>query len=573
MLKGQLFLKTKTPNYKKYTHIREMVADAANNFGNTTYLKYINADKSIGELSFSDFADMVKALGTYLLELPSVKRIAVYSENRYEWIVSYITSLSCGIVVVPIDKELQFEQAEKFISLAEVDTIVFSSQFEKSIANIAESGCGIKNYICLDPTENPVFTTLESCISNGRERLENGSLAYSKLRTDPSKMAEIIFTSGTTGTSKGVMLSESNLLACIYASANTVDIHFGDTILSVLPYHHTYEASCGFLTPLTIGCTVCINNSLKYVLKNLKLFQPTAMVLVPLFVTTIYKKINDEIRKKGKEKLVKNSISVTRLTRRAGIDLRRIVFAEVHKSLGGRLRNIICGGAALDPEIVRRFDELGITVAQGYGITECSPLVAVTPYAKVKPESVGLPIEGSTVKIIGFDDDGDEADIPVGDIGEICVKGPHVMLGYYKNPEATANAFSKEGYFKTGDYGCLDNDGYIYITGRKKNIIILDNGKNIYPEEIEEYLYRCDLIEECVVASRIIDGEELLSAIIYPCYSRFEGKEDQAIKDEIKKAVMDINRSLPSFKQIRNIEIKKTEFEKTTTKKIIRHKI
>ncbi|MEG2003673.1 MAG: AMP-binding protein, partial [Clostridia bacterium] len=326
---------------------------------------------------------------------------------------------------------------------------------------------------------------------------------------------------------------------------------------------------------ICLGTTVCINNSLKYVIKNMKLFRPTAIVLVPLFVTTIYKKIESEIKKQNKEKLVKNSIALTKTVRHIGIDLRRIAFAKIHETLGGRLHTIICGGAALDPQYIEKFEDLGIAVYQGYGITECAPLVSVMPYyAKIKKTSVGIPISGSIIKIIGFDDnDGDEIDMDTGEIGEICVKGPHVMLGYYNNEAATAATFSKEGFFKTGDYGYVDDEGYIYITGRKKNIIIFDNGKNIYPEEIEEYLLRCDLICECAVIARVLDGEELLTAVVYPDYEKFLGRSDIEIKDEIKQAIMGINKTLPSFKQIRNIEIKKTEFEKTSSKKIIRYKI
>lgn len=237
------------------------------------------------------------------------------------------------------------------------------------------------------------------------------------------------------------------------------------------------------------------------------------------------------------------------------------------------MKNIICGGAALDPEMVKRFEEFGIVVAQGYGITECAPLVSVNPYDRIKYASVGLPIEGSVVKIVGTDDNGNEIDLPCGEIGEICVKGSHVMLGYYNNPEATKEAFNSEGFFRTGDYGYIDNEGYIYITGRKKNIIIFDNGKNVYPEEIEEYLSRCELICECAVVARNVDGEDMITAVVFPDYSKFEGKSDVEIKEEIKKAVVAVNKTLPSFKQVRNIEIKKSEFEKTTTKKIIRSKI
>ena len=279
------------------------------------------------------------------------------------------------------------------------------------------------------------------------------------------------------------------------------------------------------------------------------------------------------MRKKGKEKLLARGIAATKLARKVGIDLRKPVFAEVRRGLGGRLSKIICGGAALDPDLVDRFDELGIQIAQGYGITECAPLVSVNPYTALKYGSVGVPIRGSSIKILKENGDGAESEAETGSIGEICVKGPQVMLGYYNNPEATKEVFTDDGYFRTGDLGYVDDEGYIFITGRKKNVIILANGKNIYPEELEEYLYKLDVINECVVVAREVGGETLLTAVVYPEYTRFEGADAEQIKETIKAEIMAVNKHLPVFKQIRNIEIKKNEFEKTTSKKIIRYKV
>ena len=308
-------------------------------------------------------------------------------------------------------------------------------------------------------------------------------------------------------------------------------------------------------------------------MRNMKLFKPTAMVVVPLYVTTIRKKISDEIRNRKKEKVVNVGVKATKALRKVGLDARGVVFSEVLSALGGRLKTIICGGAATNPDDIKWFEDIGINVYQGYGITECAPLVAVNPLVNVHYDSVGLPILGSRVKIIS-DESGSEVDLPVGEIGEICVKGGHVMLGYYNNEEATAAAFTEEGYFKTGDFGYMDEDGYLYITGRKKNIIILDNGKNVYPEEIEEYLERVEVIKECVVIGREnANGEVVITALIYPDYDMFKGCEESEIIDKMRNEVAKVNKLLPTFKQIRNIELKKTEFEKTTTKKIIRYKL
>ena len=561
--------------YPLYLNIREMVYDSAEKYGEKTYLRFFRPDKTIGEISFHGFSLLVEDLSAYFyMPENGCDRIAILSENRFEWLVTYVAAVAAGKTVIPLDKELSFDQASAFMQIAEADTLVYSSAFAAKIAAMPD--CGIKKFICLDGLEIdgwPRFTTLRRCISTGDIAVATGEVDMRRIRTDSSRVCAIIFTSGTTGTSKGVMLTEDNILACIHASSNMVNIDDKDTIFSVLPYHHTYELCCGLLTPICIGTTVCINNSLKYFTKNIQLFRPTAMVLVPMFISTLASKIESGIEKSHLAPLIKGGTFVSNKARKVGIDFRRLLYAKVHSTLGGKLRTIICGGAALDPRYVKRFEEFGISIAQGYGITECAPLVSVTPWKKVKYDSVGLPIPGSIVKIMGEDENGEEYDLPVGEIGEICVKGPHVMKGYYKNPEATAEAFNKEGFFKTGDYGRLDEDGYLYITGRKKNIIIFDNGKNVYPEEIEEYIYRLDIVKECVVCARDVNGDQMLTAVIFPDYEKFAGRTEDEIKETFKKEIANINRELPSFKQVHHIEIKKTEFEKTSTKKILRYKV
>lgn len=566
--------------YPRYLNLRQMVYDAADKYEDNPYLKYIKGDGSIGEITFRRFSELMENLGAFFaLPENSCNRIAIISENRYEWIVTYVAAVAAGKTVIPLDKELNFEQVEKFIELAEADTLVYSSDFAEKVVGMAQNSPhtkGVKRYINLDSLDSVTdkrFSTFKRALIYGEEKLSSGAFSFKKIRTNSSRACAIIFTSGTTGTSKGVMLTEDNIMSCIHACANMVNITEKDVLLSVLPYHHTYETTCGLLAPIAIGVTVCINNNLKYFTKNVQLFRPTAMVLVPMFVSTIAKKIESEIKKTNKETIVKGGIFITKNINRIGIDVKRYVFASIHKFLGGRLRTIVCGGAALDPLYIKRFEEFGIYVYQGYGITECSPLVSVVPWKKVKYESVGLPVPGSIVKIVGEDDEGNEYDLTPREIGEICIKGPQVMAGYYKNPEATAETFNKEGFFKTGDYGYMDEEGFLYITGRKKNIIIFDNGKNVYPEEIEEYLYRLDIVKECVVCARKLEGIDTITAIIFPDYDLFKGKTEEQIKETFKTEVAKINRMLPSFKQIHHIEIKKTEFEKTSSKKIIRYKV
>ncbi|MEE0970442.1 MAG: AMP-binding protein, partial [Clostridia bacterium] len=331
------------------------------------------------------------------------------------------------------------------------------------------------------------------------------------------------------------------------------------------PPHHTYEMTCGHLALMNIGAQVLINDSLKHVVKNFKEFKPNALMLVPLFVETMHKKIWAEINKKGIESKLKFAIGFDNMLLGCGIDIRRKLFKEIIDSFGGNIKSIICGGASLSPQLVKDFYSFGITILEGYGITECAPLVAVNRAGKVRLKSVGQPVQGCTVKI---DKDSDE------ETGEILVKGDNVMMGYYKNPEATAEVFTEDGYFRTGDIGYMDKDGYIYITGRKKNVIILSNGKNVFPEEIEEYLTPIDIILEAIVLSRENSaGEPTITAICVPNMTMLEGKNDEEIESLIRNEINLVNRSLPSYKQIRQIEVRNEEFERTTSKKIQRFKI
>jgi len=386
---------------------------------------------------------------------------------------------------------------------------------------------------------------------------------------DLNRMAIMLFTSGTTGTSKCVMLSEKNFISCVNAACECVEFFPEDTIVSVLPIHHTYELSC-MMAALNYGMNIGINDSLKRVLKNFSFFRPTGLVLVPLFVNTMYKKIWEEAKKKKKDKILRAALAASTRLRRVGIDLRRVLFSDIISAFGGRLCKIICGGAPLNPEIAKKFDEFGITVCEGYGITECSPLISVNPYYARKHGSIGPTVNCCTARIYpeGVNELGYAE-------GEIQVKGDNVMLGYYKNPEATAEVFTEDGWFCTGDVGYMDEDGYLYITGRKKSVIVLENGKNVFPEEIEEYLGNLDTVAECVVVGRKKENNPetiVLTAIIYPNFDAFPvGTDISEIAKAVQAEVNAMNRGLVGYKQVRKVEIRKTEFEKTTSRKIKRH--
>lgn len=560
--------------YSMPESIRAVLKESAEKYGDKIVYKYFTAPNEVSEMSYRQLYSTYKRVGSAICSLGlNGKKIAIIGDNSPMWMISLMAVISTGSVAVPLDKELLPAQVENFLSLSEVEAVFCSGKFAEKISAMNLPKLRIIIDFDNKGSIDSRYYSYEKIVSIGNKLVSGGDKSFKTCRYDRSKMSLLIFTSGTTGTSKGVMLSEDNILTALNAASNMINLKSSTVLLSVLPMHHTYEMTAGQLTAIRLGITICINNSLKYVMRNMKMFQPNAMVVVPLYVNTIKKKISDEIRNRKKQKMVDVGVKATKALRKVGVDARGIVFSEVLSALGGKLRTMICGGAATDPEAIKWFEELGINIYQGYGITECSPLVAVNPLVNVNYSSVGLPIPGSRVKIIS-DETGKEVDLPYGEIGEICVKGGHVMLGYYNNEEATKAAFTQEGYFRTGDFGYMDKDNYLYITGRKKNIIILDNGKNVYPEEIEEYLERIDSIKECVVIGREnASGEVVITALIYPDYDQFKDSSEEEIIDKMRSEVANINKMLPTFKQIRNIEIKKNEFEKTTTRKIIRYKL
>lgn len=576
-----LYPKERYPGFQDF---RALVTYASK-FGEKTLYRYIVNKDDVRELSYKQFCDNVINLSTALYAFGlKEKKIALIAETCPEWLQTYIAVICAGAVIVPIDKDLLPEQIAEFIDISECEAVFTTPDCRKKLGN-ALSTCKAKYFFDIDRNSYfPYSGSYEklaqesthnfyTLVAYGAHLLSVGYLGIYNITYNVDAPCALIYTSGTTGTSKGVLLSQHNILSCSVCCTNLTPYTPSDVFLSVLPMHHTYETTIQ-ISILTIGSTICLNNSIKYVMRNLKRFQPTAMVVVPLFLQTMYKRINDEVRKKGKEKTFSAAVKITGGLRKVKVDLRRAFFTEVIGALGGRMKNIICGGASLDSELVKRFEELGINVYQGYGITECSPLVSVNPYTKIKYESIGLPVQCCEVKVLKSVD-GVEARASTYEHGEIAVRGSNVMLGYYNNPEATKQVFTRDGFFRTGDIGYFDEDGYLYITGRKKNLIILSNGKNVYPEEIEEYLERIECVKDCVVLARNNElGESVITAIIQPDEATLALGDDEAVLAFLKQEVMQhVNNRLPSFKQIRNIEIRKDDFEKTSTQKIKRHKI
>lgn len=495
--------------------------------------------------------------------------VGVTGDTHPDYVATYLATVACGGVIVPLDKDISEEQFVGFVDMCNIELIVYTHSLHKKILDTCEQMKSVKYFVCIDfdgeklPEDNR-FLTFEKFFEIGKEAYEAGDRTAENQIVDKEKLCTILFTSGTTGTSKGVMLNQRNLVTATMDSVSIMATTEEDSFVSVLPIHHSYEFTCEQLALPNTGAQTFINDSIKNTLRNFAQYKPTALVLVPLYVETMHKKIWAEIEKKGKAGLIRKLMPIAkRMPRR----VRRMMFHEIIDAFGGRLQYIVCGGAPLRPELMDDFDTFGIKICEGYGITECAPLVSANPMHWRKYHSAGLKVPHMEVRI-------DKAD-PADETGEIVTRGDAVMMGYYKNPVATAEAFTEDGWFKTGDIGYIDNDNFIFITGRKKNVIIASNGKNVFPEEIEEYLGASELISECVVLGRKSGDENdvIITALIYPNFDKFEGKTKEEIQAAIEAEIDAVNKKLPTFKHIKCVEIRDTEFEKTTSRKIIRYKL
>jgi long-chain acyl-CoA synthetase len=495
------------------------------------------------------------------------KHIAVIGDTCPEYLVTYHAAVNGGSVIIPLDRDLSENEIVNFLNLSEASAVVYTENFNNKLINYEDKLQNIKFFIpIIHETENISNLKIRSyteLIELGQHELDSGNRIFIDHVIEMDKLSALLFTSGTTGTSKGVMLSQKNLTDAANASCQSMEYDDDNTFVDLLPMHHSYEITCGHMSITALGGTMYINDSLKNTMRSILYFKPNALMVVPLYVETMHKRIWAEIEKKGMRKKVEFAMWLSRFMLKFGVDLRDKLFAEVRESLGGNLRSIVCGGAPLKPQLIKDFFCFGIIVLEGYGITECSPLVAVNRPGKARYHSVGQPVYGCEVKI-------DKQ--PESETGEILVRGGNVMMGYYKNEEATRKVFTDDGWFRTGDIGYMDKDNYIYITGRKKNVIILSNGKNVFPEEIEEHLSYSQIIAETIVIGKAREnGEIVITAIIYPNPDMTAGMSADEKMTAVKQAVNDINKTLPVYKQVRDIEIRDTEFTKTTSKKIKRY--
>ncbi len=557
-----------TPRASDVLDLLEQIRDHGDRIAYRYYVGKEIKDMTYGQLH-TTVTECAAALDTMGLK---GCRIAVIGDTSPQWIATYMATLAAGCVAVPMDKELDVAEICKFLDIVEAKAIVYSKSFnEKFVDAIQNSKTGVQYFIPVTPaydsTFDPKVISFDEVLAKGRARIAESGYTFPAVESRET-MAEMLFTSGTTGTSKCVMLSQKNIFAAVNAACETVCFSPEDVIMSVLPVHHTYELMCLIAASL-FGMEVCINDTLRHVMKNLQVFKPTGLVLVPLFLNTMYKKIWSEATRTGKDKALKLALATSKTLLSMGIDVRRKLFKTVLDSFGGRLDHIICGGAKLNPDLIAAFEDFGISVFEGFGITECSPLTNVTPYYNRKYGSIGPSVPCCRCRI---------ADAQEGEHGypegELQIKGDNVMMGYYNNPEANETAFTEDGWFRTGDVAYKDEDGYVYITGRMKSVIVLENGKNVFPEEIEEYLDEIEAIAECVVIGRKAkDSDEvILTVVAYPNYEKLpSGVSEEVIHETIYKQIMQINRRLPSFKQMKALELRSTEFEKTTSKKIKRH--
>lgn len=557
------------------TDLKHMLNTSVELYGdNVAFRQRFEKDKPFREITYKEALKDINGLGTALIAHGlKNKRIAVIGENCYQWATSYLAAV-CGTgIVVPLDKELSSEELKQLVIEAEVSAVLFTKKYEKMFREMkASADTGIEVLVNLNaPSEKDGVLSWEELIAEGKKLIAGGDRSFIDAEIYADEMSVLLFTSGTTGIAKGVMLSHRNICEDLMSAPTILNVNTWDIFFSVLPVHHTYECTCGFLMPLYKGASIAYCEGLKYIVKNLAEVQPTMLLAVPLIFENLYNNIMKNVRKQGKEKLVRKVLSVNKVTKKVGIDLNKLLLKDILKVFGGRMRVLISGGAAIDPAILEFFNDLGFISVQGYGLTECAPMAALNPDGRktMRNSSVGHLLPGMEVKIEDKNEEG---------IGEICLKGANIMMGYYNMPEETAKVI-QDGWFHTGDLGYVDEDDFIYITGRKKNVIITANGKNVFPEELEYYLGRSAFVSESMVwAQEDSSGQDtVIVATIKPDMEEVEGaigkeaSEDPAQVEKLLWAEVDkINESLPLFKKIKKITVRREEFQKTTGKKIKR---
>ncbi len=567
---------------REVSDLKDLILGSVDRYGQrNAFLVKDKADGKYKGISYEQFLNDINGLGTKLIDMGLFgKKIALIGENSYEWVLTYFATVNGTGVIVPIDRELKAEEVLNLLNRAGVSAVFYSKKAKKTIDKI-KGKCeanGIKHFIFMDKVwdvRNPSDIECETnegsiytLIEQGKELIKKGSRDFIDAKIDPNVLAVLLFTSGTTGLAKGVMLSHKNITSNVYNMSKYVKIIDAGIGLSVLPMHHTYEMTCHIMTGLYQGMAIAICEGLKHIQENMAEIPANVMLAVPLIFETMHKKVWKRSEKSGKAKKMRRMINLSKKLKLYNHPkIVKKIFKQVHEATGGEISIFIAGGAAINPEVIEDYQAMGFTMIQGYGMTECAPIIAVNKDRYSKPAAAGLPMPGTEVKIIDEDENG---------IGEIVCKGPSVMLGYYENDEATEETI-KDGWLYTGDYGYMDDDGFLCVSGRKKSVIVTKNGKNIFPEEVEYYLLESEYIQEVLVHG--IEGERnndvVVKAEIYPNYSFIaeqKGELTTAELTELMQTIIDeVNEKMPTYKRVKRFNIRKTDFEKTTTQKIKRH--
>ncbi len=560
-----------------YNTIKEAYIHSMEKYANNVFIldKDNPKDEQFKEYTYRQFGDDVEALGTALTKIYNLKdeRIVIIGENQYDWYVSYMAALIGAGLAVPVDKELPENEIENLVNRSNASVVIYSEHLKDKIKGIMDKLPGVKYFIKMksgDPLEGRTIG-INTLIKEGKELIKNGDNSFLKIEIDPDEFKALFFTSGTTANSKGVMVNNRQLVYNINAVSAYVIITEKDRLFSVLPLHHTYESSIGFLVPFGSGSSIAVCQGLRYISDNLKETHPTIIIAVPLLIENLHKNIMKSIKKSKKEKVVTAMMQLTNVLKTFGVDVKKKVFKEIYAGLGGELRLIVSAAAPIDKKVGSWFADLGVLFLQGYGLTETCPISAVTPDWEPRVGSAGKTIINGKIKIDNPDEKGE---------GEILISTDTLMIGYYENEEATKEVieYDNDGkkWFHSGDIGYIDQDEFVYITGRIKNVIVTQNGKNIYPEELELLLSQVEEIEECMVYGKEVQGEKELTVTCraIPNYDKIKElygeKTDKEVYDIIWNKIKEVNKKVTTYKVIKALEIKDGEFIKTTTKKIKR---
>jgi len=550
---------------REFANVRELI-EWAGSFYSEKYAFSYRPDPhkpEVKKITFTALRDDVRALTSeFIARGYTNKHVVLIGKSSYEWALVYYSALSAGAVLVPLDRDWGAPELTETAKRAGASFILADADIKEKAEAVA-AGCELCGALTLVMGEGE--GSISALVEAGRVKYNENPDAYHKLPIDAYKMSLLVFTSGTTGKGKGVMLSQNNFLSDLSDIIPYMD--FGDKTVGVLPPHHTYGSSVMFIGHAMIGSEIYISAGLRYVSKELKEEKPIHLVAVPLYLETFYRKIMANIKEQGKEKLVRRMIKISNFLAKLGINLKKKFFAQIRAAFGGEIKMIISGGAPINPEILDFFNAIGINTLNGYGITECAPIIAVNRSRNVVKGSVGNVLNIDTVRIDDPNEDGE---------GEILVKGPNVMLGYYKDEEATKDAFTEDGYFRTGDYGKLNEDGILYITGRKKNLIILSNGKNVYPEEIENELISVPGVQDIIVyegKSRRGMEHNAIVAEIYPDKDYIDKNKIEDVKAHLQPYINEYNKTAVAYKKIAILKVRTEDFPKNTLRKIMRFKL